>query len=77
MAIFGPKAWVNPLEKSQFFDFSTVRFFRLERCFLVLQSRKTHFPGIYCLKKKVGKMAIFVLKAWKNVNFLTFLTFCF
>ena len=33
-------------------------------CFFVLEYRKTHFPGLYCLKEKVGKMAIFARKPW-------------
>ena len=66
MAIFGPKVWVNRLEKSQFFTFLTFRFYSLERCFLVLEYRKTYFPGLYCLKKKVRKMAIFGPKPWVN-----------
>ena len=66
MAIFGPKPSANRLEKCQFFDFLNFRFYSLERCFLVLQYRKTHFPGMYCLKKKVGIMAIFRTKPWVN-----------
>ena len=66
MAIFGLKAWVNPLEKFQFFDFLNLFFYSLERCFLVLEYRKRHFSGLYCLKKEVGKMAIFGPKAWVN-----------
>ena len=44
------------LEKCQFFDFF---FYSLEIRFFVLEYRKRHFPGLYCLKKKVGKIAIF------------------
>ena len=66
MAISGPKAWVNPLEKRQFFDFLNLFFYSLERCFLVLGYRKRHFSGLYFLKNKVGKMAIFGPKAWVN-----------
>ena len=33
---------------------------------MVLEYRKRHFPGLYCLKKKVGKMAIFGPKPWAN-----------
>ena len=76
MAIFGPKPWVNPMEKCQFFDFLNFSIYSLERCFLVLEYRKTHFPGLYCLKKKVGKLAIFGPKAWVNpLQKCTFLTF--
>ena len=66
MAIFGPKPRVTPLEKSHFFDFKTSCFYSLERCFFVLVYRKRHFPGLYCLKKKVGKIVIFGSKAWVN-----------
>ena len=34
-------------------------FYRLQRRFFHLEYPKRHFPGLYCLKKKVGKMAIF------------------
>ena len=67
MAIFGPKPWVNPLGKmSIFLTFWTSCFYSLERRFFVLEYRKRHFPGLYCLKKKVGKMAIFGQKPWVN-----------
>ena len=44
------------LEKCQFFEF-------LNFLFLL---PKSHFPNQYCLKKKVGKMAIFGPKPWVN-----------
>ena len=34
--------------------------------FFVLEYRKTHFPGLYSLKEKVGKMVIFAPKPWVN-----------
>ena len=34
--------------------------------FFVLEYRKRHFPALYCLKKKVGKIAISGPKAWVN-----------
>ena len=34
--------------------------------FFVLEYRKRHFPGLYCLEKKVGKMAFFGPKPWVN-----------
>ena len=67
MAIFGPKAWVNPFGKMsilRLFDFCG--FFGLESRFFVLEYRKRHFPGPYCLKKKLGKVVIFVRKPWVN-----------
>ena len=71
------KHGLTPLEKCQFFDFLNFVFSLLRKMFLVLEYRKRHFPALYCLKKNVGKMAIFGPKAWKNVNFLTFGTFRF
>ena len=70
------------LEKSQFFVFKTSIFYSLERCFFVLVYRKRHFPGLYCLKKKVRKMAIFGPSTWVNpfgkmAIFSTFWTSCF
>ena len=60
MGIFGPKPWVNPLGKMSIFRlFEVLVFFGLERRFFVLEYRKRHFPGLSCLKKEVGKMAIF------------------
>ena len=67
MAIFGPKAWVDPFEKMSIFRLFELLFFKnLERRLLVLEYLKRHFPDYNCLKKKLGKMAIFVPKAWVN-----------
>ena len=68
MATFGPKPSVNPLQKSQIFDFLKILFLQSRKTFffLVLEYRKTHFPGLYCPKKKVGKIAIFVPKLLVN-----------
>ena len=61
MAIFGPIPWVNPFGKVSIFGlFETSCFDSLERHFFVLEYRKRHFPGLYCLKKK----------SWKNGHFL-------
>ena len=54
------------LKNVNFLTVLTFRFYSLERCFLVLEYRKTHFPGLQCLKKQLGKMAIFGPKAWVN-----------
>ena len=62
MVIFGPKPWKNV----NFSTFLTSCFYSLERRFFVVKYRKRHFPGLYCLKKKVGKMAIFGPKPWVN-----------
>ena len=67
MAIFGPKPWGNPFGKMSIFQFfELLVFFSLERRFFVLEYRKRQFPFLYCLKKKVGKMAIFASKPWVN-----------
>ena len=52
-----------------------MRFFVLEYC-------KRYFSGLYCLKKKVGIMAMFGPKPWVNLFgkmsiFLLFELFCF
>ena len=67
MAIFGPQEWVNPFGKiSLFFTFQTFCFYTLDRRVFVLKRRKTYFRGLHCVRKKVGKMAIFGPKAWVN-----------
>ena len=38
--------------------FCTSFFYSLETRFLVVEYRKGHFLGLYCRKKKVGKMSI-------------------
>ena len=60
--------WLTPLEKCQFFEFVNFVFFcSLERrFFFVLEYRKRHFPGLYCLEKKLRKRAIFGPKPWVN-----------
>ena len=56
-----------PLWKNvNFSTFQNFCFYSLERLFFVLEYRKKHFPGLYCLKRKVGKMAIFGPKPWVN-----------
>ena len=67
IAIFGPKPWVNPFGKISIFRLFKLLVFTAQKgVFFVLEYRKTHFPGLYCLKKKVGKMAIFGPKSWVN-----------
>ena len=41
-------------------------FYSLESWFFVVKYRKRHFSGLYCLKKKVGKMVIYGRKPWGN-----------
>ena len=60
MAFFGPKPWVNPFGKMSIFQlFELVVFIAEKGVFFVLEYRKRHFPGLYCLKKK----------GWKNGHF--------
>ena len=66
MTMIGLKPWVNPFGKCQFSTFWTSSFYSLERRFIALGYRKRHFPGLYRLKKKVEKMAIFGPKPWVN-----------
>ena len=67
IAILRPKPWVNPFFKNvNFSPFWNSSFYSLERRFFVQEYRKRHFPGLYYLKKKVGKMAIFRPKPWVN-----------
>ena len=67
MAIFGSKPWVNPFVKVSIFElFEVLVFISYRGGFFVLEYRKRHFRGLYCLKRKVGKMAIFGPKPWVN-----------
>ena len=83
MANFQPKPWVNPFGKiSITLTFWTFCFYSRERRFFVLEYHKKHFPNEYCLKKKVGKIAILEPKPWvnpfrKKSIFKKFWTSCF
>ena len=46
--------------------FKLLVFIPLKDVFSFLEYRKRHSPGLYCLKKKVGKIAIFRPKPWVN-----------
>ena len=80
---FGPKPWVNPFGKTSIFStFWACCFYSLERLFFVLQYRDRYIPGLYCLKKKDGKMAIFGKNSYvnpfgKTSIFSTFWACCF
>ena len=54
------------LEKCQFFASQNFLFLQPRKGFFVLEYHKRHFPDLYCLAKKVGKMAIFGAKPWVN-----------
>ena len=60
MAIFRPKPLVNPFGKVSIFRlFELFVFIAQKVVFFAVEYRKRHFPGLYCIKRKVGKMAIF------------------
>ena len=79
--IFDQNHGLTPLEKCQFIDFLKFWFYSLERRFFVLEYRKTHFRGLYCLKIKERKMANFDqnhgLTPLEKFQFLDFLNFLF
>ena len=76
MASFGPKPSLNPCGKMAIFlTFLTSCFYNLEKRFFVQEYRETHFPGLFCLKQKDGKIDTFRPKPWtlrKNSHFSTF-----
>ena len=51
MAIFGPKAWVNPFGKMSIFRLFEFLVFIVYN----IEYRKRNFPGLYYLKKKLKK----------------------
>ena len=55
MVIFGPKPWVNPLERSQFFDFLNFLFLQLRKRFFPAEYRQTFSWPILPKKNKLEK----------------------
>ena len=73
---------LTPLEKYQFLDFWNFLFYSLEKPFFVLEYRKTHYPGLYCRKKKGSKKWPFLdqnhgLTRLEKCQFFDFLNFLF
>ena len=67
MAIFGAKPWVNPFGKMSIFGLFGLLVFIAQKGVFSFQNIVEHiFSDVYCLKKTVGKMAIFGPKAWVN-----------
>ena len=69
MVIFGRIPWVNPFGKMSIFRLfwkSCLFVYSLERHFFLLEYPKRYFPRLYCLKRKVLKIAIFSPKPWLN-----------
>ena len=83
MAIFGPKAWVNPFLKNvNFSTFQTSCFYSLEKRFFVLEYHKKHFSGLYCLRiEKLEKWPFLEqnhgLTPLEKLQFFDFLNFLF
>ena len=82
MTIFGRKASVNPLGKiSIFWLFEPFCFYTVEKRFFVQEYRKRHFPGLYCLKKKLEKWPFLDekhgLTPLEKSQFFDFLNFLF
>ena len=66
-AIFGAKPWVNPFGKMSIFRlFELFVFIAQKGVFFVLKYRTRLCRGLYCPKRKVGKVAIFGPKPWLN-----------
>ena len=57
---------LTPSKNVNISTFWTFCCYRLKRRFIVLGYSKRHFPGLYCLKKKLGKMPSFGPKPWVN-----------
>ena len=73
---------LNTLKNVNFSTFWTSCFYSLETRFFVLEYRKRHIPGLYCLRRNVGKMATFGPTPWinpfgKRSIFSSFWTSCF
>ena len=49
---FDQNRGLRRLEKSQLVDFFNFLFLQPGKAFFFLEYRKTHFPGLHCLKKK-------------------------
>ena len=73
---------LTPLENVNFSTFGTSYFYSLESRFYVLEYRKRHFPGLYCLKKSSWKNGYFWdqnhgLTPLEKCQFFDFLNFLF
>ena len=67
MAIFLPKPWVNPFGKMSISRLFGLLVFMAQKDVFSLQNIiKKNFLGLYCLKKKIGKMPIFGPTPWVN-----------
>ena len=74
--------WLTPFwQNVNFSTLWTFCFYSLERRFFALEYRKTHFPGLYCIKKKLEKWPFFYQNHWvtpvEKCQFFDFLNFLF
>ena len=77
MANFGKNHGVTPLKKYQSFDCLESCFNSLETPFYDLEYHKTHFPGLYCLKKWQILNQNYGLTPMEKSLFFHFLNFLF
>ena len=67
MAILIPKSWVDPFGKMSIFDFFNFLFSYPRKAFICSRiSSKKLISSLFCLKKKVRKIAILIPKPWVN-----------
>ena len=81
-AIFGSKPWVNFFGKMSIFRFLGLLVFITQKgVFLFLEYHNRHFPGLYCLKKKLEKWSFLEqnhgLTPLEKCQFFDFLNFLF
>ena len=82
MSIFGPKLWVHPFGKMSIFRLlEQLVFIAQNGVFFALQYRQRHFPGLYCLKKKLEKWSLLEqnhgLTSLEKCQFFNFWNFLF
>ena len=81
MEIFLIKNICGPWKNLNFRTFWSSCFYGVESRFFVLEYRKTHFPGLYCLKKKLEKWPFLDqdhgLTPLEKSHFFDFLNFLF
>ena len=72
---------LTPLEKCQFFHPFNFLLYSQEKRFFVPEYGKTHFPGLYCARKKLKKWPFFYqdhgLAPWEKCQFFEFLNFLY
>ena len=67
-AVFGAITWVNPFGKISIFLLFELLVFIAQKGIFFSRYRKIHFPGLYRLRKNVGKMVLFGPIPWVNLS---------